>query len=131
MTESTTPVTVTGTLETTVFGEASDPASQAVAPGSVTTEYERAVSGGWWGAVLMVAGVLVTGSSQIIEIITSLNADAGKVVGLVLALIGAVYRAAVDRAYIRGRADVKAATATGAAQVAVAEAKAGAAPVLP
>lgn len=111
---------------------AADPRNQRVAPGAESSEYERTVSGGWWGSFILVAGALVASSSTLVELITGLDAKAGQIAGVAFTLLGVIYKAAVERAYISGRAAVKVATANGASAIAVAEATpAAVVPVVP
>lgn len=102
---------------------ASDPSTQAVAPGVVSTEYERTVAGGWWGAVLMAVGALVAASETIVNFAAGMDSHAGQVVGMLMAIIGAIYKAVLEMGYIASRSQIKVSAATGAAQVAVAQIK--------
>lgn len=117
------PETLQVKVDTSDFAPilAADPANQAVPSAAGSTEYERAKSSGFLAAVLVIAGILVTAGSTIVDAVTGIDPKAGQIAGAVLAVVGAVYRAYVDGKFIQGRADLKTATATGAANVAVAK----------
>jgi hypothetical protein len=101
------------------YDPAQDPSNPLVAPPG--SEYERAVSGGKWGAAMMIVGALVSASAQVVQIATSIDARAGLYAGAVLAILGIVYRGWLDARLMESRSRVKVASITGAANIAVAK----------
>ena len=75
--------------------------------GMHTTEYERAKSGGTWGIVALVFGLLMTMLAAIIPQVSGTSETAGIVAGMALSGLGVLQKGLTDLGYIKSRTEVK------------------------
>ena len=81
---------------------------EMVPPGKATTEYAQARSGGTWGVVALLLGVLTTLASVVAESLGT-GTKGGIYAGAVVAFAGVLLKMCTSLGYIRGRSDVKSA----------------------
>ena len=86
-------------------------------PGEQTSEFREMQATGWWAKILMVVGVVLGVVPPIIEALRSVPGAEGNkaltivisILGIVLAVAGAIAKATTASAYITGRSVIKAA----------------------
>lgn len=78
-----------------------------IKPGSQTSEYDRAKSGGAWGGVAMTLGTLLSIGSVVAQAF-DVGSTAGIIAGAVIASAGIFQKMLTDLGYIKSRTDIKA-----------------------
>lgn len=82
-----------------------------VKPGQMTSEFAAAQSGGVWGIVAMVLGLVVTFGDQILAALGHGTGSVATIAGAVITVAGILLKTLTSLGYIKSRTDVKVASA--------------------